>query len=457
MSYNPLPQPANVVVNTGIGTSAVSNANPFPTTVDNEVAVSGVANTVSVSANNPLPIALANNFQLDLFGRLKVSQPYTIFDNVNRYDLDGQFSDVILGAGSTVGIITAQSTTTLGIGTTAGCSIIRETKRVFPYLPGKSLQVLQTFVFNPAKENLVQRAGYASSENGVMLELNGSQINIIKRTGVSGVGTTISVPQSEWNRDKMDGTGPSGVTLDLTKVQIFFTEYEWLGAGAIRVGFINADGNAHIAHIFNHANVLDGVYMTTATLPCRYEIFNTGITTSSSMMKQICISVQSNGGYEKKVSERIVRRTSDTTVGTSFEPLASIRLASGREDAVVILKQYAVLPTSTDGDSFEIVVIKNATLTNASWSSTDSPNVQGDISATALTGGTIVHHSYVVGADAGVFGGSAALPISTDIDYNWDLQLGRTQAKVSDTYTLAARVLTGTGDIIGSLSFFDLT
>ena len=133
-----------------------------------------------VSVDNPFPVSLANNFGLDLFGRLKVSQPYTIFDNVNRYDLNGQFSDVIRGAGSTVGIVTAQSSTTLGIGTTAGCSIIRETKRVFPYLPGKSLQVLQTFVLNPAKTNLVQRVGYASSENGIMLELNGSQINIIK-------------------------------------------------------------------------------------------------------------------------------------------------------------------------------------------------------------------------------------------------------------------------------------
>jgi len=457
MSYNPLPQPANVVVNTGIGNSAVSAINPFPTTVDNEVSVSGVANTINVSANKPLPIELANNFQLDLFGRLKVSQPYTIFDNVNRYDLDGQFSDVILGAGSTVGIITAQSTASLGIGTTAGCSVIRETKRVFPYLPGKSLQVLQTFVFNPAKANLVQRAGYASSENGVMLERNGSQVNIIKRTGISGVGTTVSVPQSQWNVDKLDGTGASGITLDLSKAQILFTEYEWLGVGAVRVGFINENGNAHIAHIFNHANVLDSVYLTTATLPCRYEIFNTGITTSSSIMKQICISVQSNGGYEKKVSEKIVRRTSDTTVGTSFEPLASIRLAPGREDAVVLLKQFAVLPTSTDGDFFEIAVIKNATLSGVGWTSTDSSNVQGDISASSLTGGTIVYHSYVVSANIGVFGGSAALPISTDIDYNWDFQLGRTQAKVSDTYTLAARVLTGTGNIIGSLSFFDLT
>jgi hypothetical protein len=327
--------------------------------------------------------------------------------------------------------------------------VIRETKKVFSYQPGKALQVLQTFVFNPAKANLIQRAGYASSENGVMIELNGSQINIIKRTAISGVGTTVTVPQSQWNVDKLDGTGVSGVNLDLSKAQILFTEYEWLGVGAVRVGFINANGNAQIAHIFNHANTLDSVYMTTATLPCRYEILNTGITTSASTMKQICISVQSNGGYEKKVAESVARMTTTTNVATSFEPLVSIRLAPGREDAVVLLKQYAVLPTSAD--SFEIAVIKNATLTDASWTATSSSNVQQDTSATSLTGGTIMMQDYTVATN------QSSIRTMQDIEYNWDLQLGRTQAKVSDTYTLAARVLSGTGDIIGALSFFDLT
>lgn len=402
---------------------------------------------------NPLPqpaeVSFANNFQVDLFGRLKVSNPHTFFDDSHRYEQNGQFSDVVLGAGSTVGIITAQSTSTLGIGTTAGCSIIRETKRVFPYLPGKSLQVFQTFVLNPAKENLVQRVGYASSENGIMLELNGSQLNIIKRTAISGVVTTVSVPQSEWNGDKLDGTGASGVTLDITKAQILFTEYEWLGVGAVRVGFINENGNSHIAHIFNHSNELDTVYMTTAVLPVRYEIFNTGITTSSSTMKQICVSVQSNGGYEKKVVETIARRTTTITVGTSFVPLVSIRLAPEREDAIVIPNQYSILPTSTG--NFEIAIIKNATLTDDSWTSTDSTNVQQDTSATSLSGGKIISVEYVSATN------QSRMPLNRETDYNWDTQLGRTQEKVSDTYTLAARVLTSTGNITGALGFYDLT
>lgn len=402
---------------------------------------------------------LGQGFSGDLFGRLKTSEPYTLFDSTHRYSQDGDFSDIVVGNGSAIGIITSQSTATLGIGTSAGCSIIRESKRVFSYQPGKALQCLQTFVFEPAKQNLVQRAGYASSENGVMIELNNSQLNIIKRTSISGVGTTITVAQSDWNRDTLDGSGPnyrnpSGIRLDMTKAQLFFSEYEWLGVGCVRVGFVNSNGTFHTAHVFNHANILDSVYITTASLPVRYEIFNSGITTTPSTMKQICVSIQSNGGYEKKQAMDIARITTPVNVSsTSFIPLLSIRLTPGREDSIVIPHEFAVLPDSTNASSFEVAFIKNATLTNASFASTtsSSPNVQIDSSATAMTGGTIVKNDYLTSNNR------STSPLNVTQEYNWDLQLGRTQSKVSDIYTLAIRVVSGSGTAIGSIGFYDLT
>ena len=399
---------------------------------------------------------LGQGFSGDLFGRLKVSQPFTLFDSTHRYSQDGDFSDVVLGAGSTVGIITSQSTATLGIGTSADCSIVRESKRVFSYQPGKALQVLQTFTLNPAKENLIQRVGYASSENGVMLELNGSQLNIIKRTAISGVGTTITVPQSEWNVDTLDGTGvstsnPSGIQLDISKAQILFSEYEWLGVGSVRVGFA-IDGRFIIAHQFNHANKIDSVYMTTASLPIRYEILNAGITTTSSTMKQICVSVQSNGGYEKKVASDVTRQTSLVAVAsTTFIPLVSIRLKAGREDAVVVPNQINALPDSSTAVFYEVALIKNATVSGGSWVNSSSPNVEENTTATSMSGGTIIRTEYISSAN------KASTPLNENQEYNWDLQLGRTQSKVSDTYTLAVRAISGSGNCIGSLSFYDLT
>lgn len=400
---------------------------------------------------------LGQGFSGDLFGRLKVSNPLTLFDSSHIYYQDGDFDDVIVGTGSTVGFITAQSSATLGIGTTAGCSYIRQSKRVFSYQPGKSLQVFQTFVLNPPKENLTQRVGYGSSLNGIFLEQVGSQVNIVKRTSVSGVSTTITIPQSQWNNDTLDGTGfstsnPSGIQLDLTKAQLMFTEYEWLGVGDVRVGF-QIDSKMIIAHQFQHTNEIDSVYMRTATLPLRYEILNTGITTSPSIMKQICVSVIANGGYERKKTGSIARMTTSKSVGDVFEPLVSIRLAPGREFAVVIPFQFGALPLSNNV-GYEIALIRNGTLTGASFALTPdsaTENVQYDITASAITGGKIVNTSYTFGAN------QSSGSLSVQQDYNWSLQLGTTQAGVSDIYTVAARTISGTGGVIGFLGYYDLT
>lgn len=399
---------------------------------------------------------LGQGFSGDLFGRLKVSNAYTLFDSSHRYSQNGDFDDVIVGTGSTVGFITSQSSATLGIGTTAGCSVIRESKRIFSYQPGKALQILQTFVFNPSQNNLIQRVGYASSENGVMLELDGSQINFVKRTSISGVTTTVVIPQSQWNIDTLDGTGfstsnPTGIKLDISKAQILFSEYEWLGVGSVRVGFA-IDGRFIPAHQFNHSNKIDSVYMTTANLPLRYEILNTGITTSPSTMKQICVSVQSNGGYEKLTERDIARRTTTVNVSsTSFYPLVTIRLTPGREEAIILPKSFAFIGSSAATALLEVALIKNASINATNWTAVNTPNAQYNVDATTLSGGKIVFNDFVSSAN------KSDVPLNVESNYNWDLQLGRTQAKVSDTLTLAVRAINGNADCIGAISFYDLT
>jgi len=398
---------------------------------------------------------LGKGFSGDLFGRLKISEPLTLFDSTHRYSQNGDFDDIVVGSASTVGIITYQSTATLGIGTSVGDKIYRESKRVFSYQPGKSIQVFQTFVFNLPKQNLRQRAGYASTENGIFLEQNNFDISIVKRTTApAGIITEVRVYQNEWNQDKLDGTGPSGYTLDLTKSQILFSEYEWLGAGSIRVGFA-IDGKFIIAHQFNHANLIDGVYMTTASLPVRYEIENTGVTTSTSTMKQICVSVQSNGGYERIVSPTVVKRdTFKVGIGTTttYTPLISIKIKSGREDAVIIPNQFNAIATSQQESTWEVVLIKNGTLSGASYTSSYSANIEYDVSASSMTGGEVIKLEYLTSAN------KAFVSLNQEETYNFDLQLGRTQSKVSDILTLGIRKLTGAdGNATGSLSFYDLT
>jgi hypothetical protein len=294
-----------------------------------------------------------------------------------------------------------------------------------PYQPGKSMLILTTFCMNAAKANLRQRIGYFDDNNGIFLEKNGtSNPSFTIRTNTSGTPVdTNTASQSSWNGDKLDGTGPSGLTLDLTTVQIFWTDLEWLGVGNVRCGFV-INGQLIVCHTFQCANQAGKtkVYMETAILPVRYEIENTDTTATSSTLKQICSTVISEGGYQQTVQDTIARRTAILgTISTTFLPLVSIRLKSTAAVAVTSL----------------------------------STNMEYDVTATAMTTSVdgIFQNDYVTSSAQG----RAVLAAPTG--YNFAYQLGTSLAGVSDTFTLGIRTVSGatTGDAIGSISFYDLT
>lgn len=402
-----------------------------------------------VSTSGTVPVSIGGT-NVDAFGRVRSSAPYTLFDSQNRYEKNDLFSETT-ATGGTVTYDANASTVELNVTTSSGSEVVRQSYRSFSYQPGKGLLVMNTFVMGAAKTDLRMRVGYFNTDNGVFLERSSGDIKIVRRTYTSGAAVDNSVLQQNWNGDKLDGTGDSGITLDLTKAQILWMDFEWLGVGAVRVGFV-IDGQFIVCHTFENANNLTSVYMTTAILPVRYEVTNTNATASSSTLKQICSTVISEGGYEKKVAPYVARMTTvNASIGTSFVPLVSIRLASGRTGAVVIPDGYSVLPTSSGSTTFEIVLVKNPTLSGASWGATDSNNVERDLSATSFTGGTIINSQYVLSSNQAqglATGGS---------DYNWDLQVGATIGGTSDIYTLAVRTLSGTQSAIGSMSFWDLT
>lgn len=386
---------------------------------------------------------------LDAFGRLRVANPYTLFDSQNRYQKDPQFSESLTGS-ATATYVANESSVDMATTTASGDKAIRQTYRVFPYQPGKSLMVLATFVMGAGKTGLRQRVGYFNADNGVFFQLNGTTKSFVLRTNTSGTPSdTRTVDQADWNGDKLDGTGESGLTLDITKAQILYMDFEWLGVGSVRCGFV-INGQFIVCHTFNNANEIDKVYMQTAILPIRYEIENTAGTASSSTLTQICSSVISEGGYDQKSAQSWVRRDTEVTgINTAFHPLISIKLANN--GAVVLPSTFSFLPTSSD--AFEVALIKNATLTSASYNTTDFLNVDYDISATAMNAnaGTIVQTVYVAASN------QATATINQDVGYNFNLQLGSTIGGTSDVFTLAARALDGSGNCIASLAFYDLT
>ena len=373
MSYNPLPQPADVVVNTGVSTSPVSFSNPFP---------------VTGSVTFP-PIAT------DAFGRLRTSTPFTLFDSSHRYRDNNLWSGLVVGTGSTVGFVTAQGLVNIGIGTTAGCSVIRETTKVFSYQPGKSLQVMNTFAINAPKTNLRQRVGYFGADNGMYFELDGDTLYFVERS--LSLGTTTRVAQEDWNIDTMLGAGhlnPSGITLDISKAQIFWMDIEWLGVGTVRLGFV-VDGKFIHCHSFHHANLITSTYITTASLPLRYEIANTGITTSVSNLKQVCSTVISEGGYELRGLQQAISIpiNSPRTLGTAgtFYPVIGLRLKTSPNylDAIVILTALSIMPISSG--NFNWQVRASGTTSGGSWVSAGADSgVEYNITGTSYTDGRIL-------------------------------------------------------------------
>lgn len=416
--------------------------NQLDSLLEQIVATSGTAIPISIGGTNT-----------DAFGRVRVSQPYTLFDSQNRYAIDNQFDTSTATGGSTT-YLPNEAAVRMDVTTSSGSEVVRQSYRCMPYQPGKGLLVLETFVMNSPKTGLRQRVGYFGTQNGVFIQQADSTVSFVLRSYISGsVSDARTVNQADWNGDKLDGTGDSGYTLDLTKAQILWMDFEWLGVGDVRCGFI-IDGQYIVCHTFENANVITSVYMTTAILPIRYEITNTAATASASSIKQICSSVVSEGGYEQTSIEHVARRTTTrTSISTTFVPLVSIRLASTALNAVVLPAKFNVMPTSS-GDDFEVVLVKNATgLTSASWAAVaGDANVEMDTSATAMTLGTIVDIQYVKSTN------QSSGTINQPAGYNWDLQLGSSLTGTSDIYTLGIRVLSGSsGAAIGSLTFYDLT
>jgi len=398
----------------------------------------------------------------DAFGRLRSSMPYTIFDSQNRYGADPQF-DGDVGTGCSITHSAAESTTNLNVGTTSGEKAIRQTLRRFPYQPGKSLLIMATFVMSPNAGP--QRVGYFDDNNGVFFQRTAAINYFVLLPGTGA--PTRTVAQADWNGDKLDGTGVSGLTLDPTKSQILFMDFEWLGVGSVRCGFV-IDGTFHICHTFNNANVISAVYMTTAILPIRYEITSSG---QVATMKQVCSTVISEGGYEQGSKTYFARRDFGSPLGsisTTALPMLSIRLVESAgvcsvPNAVVLPQILRLVPDVSQ--QYEITMVKHdGSLLGGtpSWSTIAGTNVQIDTAASSLTTPTadqIVYLDYVTSSGSGGIN-----VLHGDAGYNWSLQPGVFMAAGggvanSEVLTVAVRTQSSSpsGSMTGALGFLDIT
>ena len=384
---------------------------------------------------------------LDAFARARVSNPATLFDSKLVLDNQPLFWDdqEVSGTSTSSTHQAAKSQVRLRVDAGFAGNRTRQTFRRFNYQPGKSQLVIMTGVLGTADTGVVKRLGLFDDNNGIYIEHNETDTRLVIRTYYTGspVDTNYAT-QDDWNLDAMDGSGPSGVTLDFEQAQIFFWDFEWLGVGRVRCGFFVAGVPIYV-HEFLNANLNPGVYMTTPNLPLRWEIVSDGRGTGNSDLLQICGTVVSEGGQtERGVTRTASRGASTFTTGNnaSWYSLIGIRLKS--DDAsggttVLPVDLSVICGTTSD---FEVALWINPSVAQtdqASWTSVTNSPVEYDVSrdnTNTLSGGTVLW--------------SRLLTSTTQVDMNLDFttsdfySIGSAIDGTRDELVFAVRRLTGT-------------
>ena len=387
---------------------------------------------------------------VDAFGRGRVSAPFTIFDCQHHRDKQPLlFDEALVGASPATWNADQHCVDmTLGSGGPAnGDSIVRQTYQYHRYQPGKSQLVFCTGVLGEPKTNVRKRMGYFDANNGLFLEVGETDVAVVRRSATTGSVVDTSIPRASWNIDRLDGTGPSGVNLDFDKAQILVIDIEWLGVGAVRWGFA-VGGVIYAAHKQDNANVVTEPYMQTACLPIRYEIENTGVAATPTTLKQICCSVQSEGGFNPLGIPRSAstRNSGVTTVIGTYVPLCSIRLAAA-DNRNQIKPEYFTFATSGNQEYLVRLTLRPTTLTGATWADSTGANgiTEIDAAATAVSGGEILYEV------------AAAQDTTILVPFGDIIRLGASIAGAADILTLSTLQRAGAGsNCFASIGFTEL-
>lgn len=294
--------------------------------------------------SNESRISYSDSPSIDAFGRLRVGLPTNIYDSKQLHDNQPLLWDeAATGGASSSSHSTANAASTMTVSAN-GHSVIRQTFQRFNYQPGRSQLFMMTGILGSGVASVKRRIGCFDANNGLFFELDGTTLNVVKRKGASDT----PVAQSSWNIDVFDGSGVSGVNLNTSKAQIFLIDFEWLGVGRVRMGFV-VDGIIYYCHEFNHANSSTSVYMSTPNLPLRYEITSTG---GTGTLVHICSSVISEAGSNPYIGIPFSESTGTTEIaadtgGTTYAAIG-LKLKSTHLDAVIIPTSVSLICTTTD-------------------------------------------------------------------------------------------------------------
>jgi hypothetical protein len=394
----------------------------------------------------------------DAFARLRVSTPTTIFESkqiVSEQDLLWDRAQVS-GAGTSFLYSRPRASSTLSVSANIAGKYVRRTRRYFNYQPGKGQFVLMSAILGCRCQGVWRRIGYFDDANGIYFGVNHESLFCAVRSSVTGVPVDTIYHQSQWNLDKLDGTGPSGIVLDTALPQIYWFDFEWLGVGRVRYGvFIR--GMPIPMHQVSFANSpgASSVYMSTPSLPMSVEIESDGTNTEAASLEHICSSVLSEGGERlpgvaRSVSRGITVRQVSTP---NLVPIISLRARDGFQFTTINILSVEVLCLNNQSTRWALILNPTfAGVDGAVWVPVPSSTAEYDISRTqalTVTGGTVIDEGYI----------SAQLR-SGQIKPTSYLGLGRRLLSSSprDQFILAVQPLAGNNvEYVGSIQYEEST
>jgi hypothetical protein len=362
--------------------------------------------------------------------RLKISPYQTVFFNTFQY---GKETDVwderIVGVG-TAAHNTASSNVIMQVGSTAGSKVIRQTKNVMRYIPGRGATLAFAIRLTTPQVGIRRRFGLFDEYNGAYFEDDGGTYSYVIRSSVTGIVSETRVYRDDWNGEKFDGNGYTGVVADPTKQQMISINYEWYGAGIVEFAWLIKNETIP-SHTFENSNTNTGVWCSTPFLPIRLEIENVTGVAGNHYLYQGSNSLIQEGEPEKlgtllSISNPITGTTMPSS--DTFYPIISIRLKSNNLTGVMLLRSLQA--ATNDNTNIYWKLLQNATLTGGTWVDHPDPNsfMQYNITQTAVSGGSDLLSGFVVAGTSSLI----------DLDVRAALQLGRSGiGTISDTYTLA--------------------
>ena len=363
--------------------------------------------------------------------RLKVAPFQTVFLNTFQY---GKETDVwderLVGVGATATFNASSSNVIMEVGSAAGSSVVRQTKNVMRYIPGRPATLAFSVRLDTPQVGIRRRFGLFNETDGAYFEDDGGTYSYVIRSSASGITTETRVTRDNWNGEKFDGNGYTGVTADATKQQMISINYEWYGAGGVTFNWLMKNETIP-SHTFENSNVNDLVWCRSPFLPIRMEIENVTGVAGTHYLYQGSNSLIQEGEPEKLgILESIANPITGTTLASAntFYPVVSLRLKDSQLAAVALIRSLQA--ATNDNTNVYWRLIENPTLTGANWTDDPDPNsfMQYDTSATDITGGNIILSGFTIA------GGSAL----TNVDEKAQLQIGRSGiGTISDIYTLA--------------------